>query len=251
MDGQSAGESFIFIVTANYLMEQPTIREILIVDNQPIFIEGIAGILQNQLNSAIFHRSASYMKATDFLYQVGISVAIVGIEDAACGGFEFITKAKAISPTISVLALSSLPINPFGCWAIKAGASGYLSRSSLPDELVAATNEIMAGRKYIGRELGSALAEMVSATDNRPAHETLSAREMHVMVQLALGQPIKTIAFDLSLSPKTVSTYRGRIFAKLGLSCDADLFKYVVTHQFVEWPKLNSLQLLSEAEAEP
>jgi len=133
---------------------------------------------------------------------------------------------------VAVLVHSMHAEAPIASRMLKAGAAGYITKDSEPEQLIGALRKVAGGGRYIGAELAERLA--FGDGGGRPLHELLSERESQVFVLLASGKPLKAIARDLRLSPKTASTYKTRVMQKLGVGSDAELVRYAVTHQLVK-----------------
>jgi len=123
----------------------------------------------------------------------------------------------------------------FGVRALKAGASGYLTKDAAPALLVSAIRQVAAGRKYISAALAEELAERVGGGITESPHETLSDREFQTLRFIASGKSLSEIAFALSLSPKTISVYRSRLLDKLKLRNNAELMRYAMENRLVTW----------------
>ena len=146
---------------------------------------------------------------------------------------EALQQIKQYSPRIPVLILSIHPEEQYATRVLKAGASGYINKDVAPKELVNAVQRIMQGRKYITPSVAEKLAnDLDSNTDNDP-HESLSDREFDVMKQLAAGKSVSDIAASLSLSPNTISTYRGRIMEKMNMKTNAELTRYALENGLI------------------
>jgi DNA-binding NarL/FixJ family response regulator len=145
------------------------------------------------------------------------------------GGLETLKQLRTLRPDLPVLILSVYPEKQYATRALTAGAAGYLTKEAAPHELVAAIRQVARGAKYISLSLATALAEQLGDREGAP-HEILSDRELQVLRLLASGMRISDIAQDLSLSVKTVSTYRTRVLTKLNLESTADLIRYALEH---------------------
>jgi two-component system invasion response regulator UvrY len=146
---------------------------------------------------------------------------------------DLLKEFKAARPKLPVLVLSAHPEDQFAVRVLKAGAEGYMTKESAPEELVNATRKILAGGRYVSPSLAEKLALRVSKDLTGAPHETLSDREYEVMCHIASGKTLKEIAAELSLSPKTVSTYRTRILEKLGVSNSAAIIRYAMRNGLV------------------
>ena len=150
-------------------------------------------------------------------------------------GFEVLTVARRAYPVLPVLELSSTPEDQLGLRALRAGAAGYLNKQAAPERLLEAVRQVLAGERYVSRELAQRLvAELVRPDAGRARHELLSTRELQVARLSARGRSVKQIAEELSLSAKTISTFRGRVFEKLQLQNDAELALYAREHGLLE-----------------
>jgi DNA-binding NarL/FixJ family response regulator len=149
-------------------------------------------------------------------------------------GLEVLKQLRAEHPHLPILVLSTYPEDQFAVRAIRAGASGYLTKDSAPEQLVCAIRRVVEGNHYVSPSLAGRLARELSAGPERPPHEQLSDREYQVMLRIASGKSTKQIAFELCLSPKTVGTYRLRIGKKMGTASEADLTAYVFRNRLLD-----------------
>lgn len=141
-------------------------------------------------------------------------------------GLEILKQLQILKPELPVLMLSIYPERQYAVRALRAGAAGYLTKESAPEELVEAIRQVSRGGKYITRSLAETLANEVGGQAEKEPHETLSDREYQVMCLLADGKGVTEIAAELALSVKTVSTYRTRLLHKLGLTSTAEVIRY-------------------------
>jgi DNA-binding NarL/FixJ family response regulator len=145
-------------------------------------------------------------------------------------GLELLKEIKRLYPSLPVLIFSMHPELQFATRALKQGAGGYVSKDSGGEELMKAVRMVASGRKYISRELAESLASNLGKSDKMP-HELLSNREYVIMRALAAGKGISEIAAELSVSPKTISTFRRRILDKMKMTTNADLTRYVIENE--------------------
>jgi two-component system invasion response regulator UvrY len=150
------------------------------------------------------------------------------------GGLEVLKQLQSLKPNLRVLVLSMYPEKQYALRALKAGAAGYLTKESAPEELIAAIRKVARGGKYVTQSLAEKLAVELGDEVEKAPHEALSDREYQVMCLLTSGKTLTEIAADLSLSIKTVSTYRTRILDKLNLKSTADIIRYALEHGLVE-----------------
>ena len=149
-------------------------------------------------------------------------------------GLETLKELKREKPKLPVLVLSIYPEEQYAVRALKAGASGYLTKESAPEELIAAIRKVSQGGKYISSSLAEKLALHLEVDAERPVHEMLSDREYQVMLMIASGKTVKEIADEMSLSVKTVSTYRTRALNKMGMKNNAAFTYYAMKHGLVQ-----------------
>ena len=149
-------------------------------------------------------------------------------------GLEVLKETKEIQPKLPVLMLSLYPEKEFAMRAIKAGASGYLTKQGAPVELLGAIKRVLQGHRYITSALAEQLAEVCEHGETGPLHARLSDREMQVLRLLGKGRPVSAIAEDLCLSVKTISTYRARILEKLSCHSTTELIRYAIEAHLVD-----------------
>lgn len=213
--------------------QHPQEPHILLADMQPIFREGIAAIILRWHSQATFGHASGFAQAHEMLLAQPWHLMICDINLSDRSGFELIQEARRLSVPIPTLVLSANPIHIYGRGAVKCGAAAYLSRDTPAEELLTAIGLLLAGQRYINRRLALALADATDESSEKPLHDTLSQREMQVLIMLAEGRSLKKIAARLTLSPKTISTYRARVTEKLRLNSDAALVKYCLKHDLI------------------
>jgi len=149
-------------------------------------------------------------------------------------GLEVLKEAKLLQPHLPVLMLSLYPEKEFAMRAIRAGASGYLTKQSAPSELLVAVRRVLQGGRYITAALAEQMAEALGSGTEGPLHARLSDRELEVLRLLGQGKSVSVIAEDLTLSVKTISTYRARILEKLSCQTTGELIRYAIDAKLVE-----------------
>jgi len=149
-------------------------------------------------------------------------------------GLDILKQLKSNKPKLPVLMLSVHPEEQYAVRTLKAGASGYLTKGSATDELIAAIRKISTGKKYVSSSLAEKLAFDLDLDHEKPRHEILSDREYQVMSMIASGKTVKEIADELSLSVQTISTYRSRILEKMKMKNNAEIIYYAVKQGLVE-----------------
>jgi DNA-binding NarL/FixJ family response regulator len=149
-------------------------------------------------------------------------------------GLEVLKQLRKNQAKVPILVLSMHPEDQFALRAIRAGASGYLTKNGAVDELATAIRTVVGGRHYLSPWLADRLAREASGDPSKPVHEQLSDREYQVLMRIASGRTTKDIAADFKISPKTVGTYRMRLAKKMGLTTDAELTAYVFRHHLLD-----------------
>lgn len=207
--------------------------EVTIADDHPLMLEGIKKILQNEIDIEVSGEASDGNELLSLLNKSLPDIAIMDITMPGKSGLDLIKDIHAYYPELPILILSIHPAERFAVRALKAGANGYLCKSSISDELVKAIRRIITqNRRYITDEVAEQLALQIDE-DGRPAHETLSDREFEVLCMIAAGDDISTIANQLSLSPHTVHTYRSRIKEKMNLSSNVEMARYAMENDLI------------------
>jgi two-component system invasion response regulator UvrY len=211
-----------------------SLLKILIVDDHPIVRAGLKQTLADAPEVGEVGEAATAQEALDLVHDRDWDVVILDIGLPGRGGLDLLKDMKADRPKLPVLILSMHSEDQFGVRAIRAGASGYVTKEAAPTNLVAAIRRVAAGGRYIGEELADRLAEEVSEGALLPRHSYLSDREFDVLCLIASAQTVGEIAERLSLSVKTVSTYRARILEKMNLKNNAELMQYAITNHLLD-----------------
>jgi DNA-binding NarL/FixJ family response regulator len=206
---------------------------ILIVDDHAIVRRGLRELLSDEFHGAAFGEASDAQQALEELRKKEWDVALLDIALPGKSGLDLLKELKTEWPKLPVLILSAHPEDQFAVRALKAGAGGYMTKESAPEELAKALRKIMAGGRYVSPALAEMLALGVTKDLTRTPHETLSDREYEVMSRIASGKTVTEIAEELSLSPKTISTYRARVLEKLGLKNSAAIVQYVIRNGLV------------------
>ncbi len=201
---------------------------ILIADDHAIVRRGVRDILTEMPVPIEVYEASSATSAIHEIANHQFDILILDISFPDGNGLEIFNQIKNIRPNSKVLFLSMYPEEQYARRAIKNGAFGYLTKDSAPTELVAAMQSIISGKKYVTSTLAQILVDDLISPNPKEPHETLSDREFQVMLELAKGKKTSEIASELLISPKTVSTYRARVFEKLNLSTTAELVRYVM-----------------------
>jgi len=209
---------------------------ILIVDDHAVVRRGLKEIILETVSRDVgFDEAASGREALQKTSNNNYDLVLLDISMPGRNGLETLKAIKAEKPDLPVLVLSMYPEEQFAMRSFKAGASGYITKESAPEELQVAVNKILHGRKYISSYCSEMLLSELKnkkATSESP-HMILSNREYHVACLIASGKSLKEIALELVLSDKTISTYRSRILNKMNLKTNAELINYAIKHNMV------------------
>jgi two-component system, NarL family, invasion response regulator UvrY len=210
----------------------PLIR-VLLVDDHAMVRRGLKALLSDEFRGAAFGEAADAQQAVDQLRKNAWDVALLDITLPGKSGLDLLKEVKAEWPTLPVLVLSGQKEEHFAVRVLKAGAGGYMTKESAPDELVKAIRKVLAGGRYVSPALAEKLALGVNKDLTRTLHEMLSDREYDVMSRIASGKTVTEIAGELSLSAKTISTYRARVLEKLGVRNSAEIVQYAIRNGLV------------------
>ena len=204
---------------------------ILIVDDHLIVREGIKRIIDDTPDIKTVSEASSGKEAMDLIYKNKYDLILLDISMPKQNGLKTLKLIKKHDKTISVLMLSMHSEEQYAMRSMKAGASGYMTKDTASNELVTAIRKINNGRKFISKEVAELLATDLYHDDEKDPHEQLSDREFEILKMIATGTTTKAIAMELSISPKTVSTYRSRILDKLNMRNNSDLIHYVIDYK--------------------
>jgi len=208
--------------------------KILITDDHAVVRQGIKQILAAEFKKAEFGEAGNAQESIKKVTEQPWDVAILDVTMPGRGGLEVLKDMKQLRPKMPVLMLSMHPEDQFAVRMLKAGASGYMTKESAADELVGAVRKVMSGGRYVSPALGEKMASYLAIDVQTPPHERLSDREFLVLRMIASGKPVSAIAKELSLSVKTISTYRTRILEKTGMANSAELTHYAIQNHLVE-----------------
>ncbi len=206
---------------------------ILLADDHAVVRQGIKQILFDAYPQATFGEASNAHEVRDIIRNEAWDFIVLDLALPDGSGLEILKQIKNDFPNIPVLILSMYPEDQYALRAIRAGASGYLSKESAPEELVAATQKILAGGEYISASVADELVHFARDASDQPRHKTLSDREYQVLCLIASGKENKEISQVLSLSAKTVSTYRARLLVKMDMKTNAELTRYAIENGLV------------------
>ena len=208
--------------------------KILIADDHPIVRQGLKQILSEEPDIEVVGEAQNSQEVLELVRKQHWDIVILDITMPGRGGLDVLKELKHERPKLPVLMLSVHPEDQYAVRALKAHASGYITKDSAPEELVKAIRKILRGGKYISLTLADKLAFDLETETEKPLHDTLSDREYQVMMMIASGKTVSQIAEELSLSVKTIGTYRTRILEKMKLKTNAELTHYVFKNKLIE-----------------
>jgi DNA-binding NarL/FixJ family response regulator len=207
---------------------------IIIADDHAAIRRGVKDILADEADMEIGAEASTAQELLDLVRKQPWDAVVLDISLPGRSGLEVLSELKQERPSLPVLVHTMHSEDQFAVRALRAGAAGYLTKDSPPEELVKALRKIVAGGKYVGQSLAEKLAVNVDANNDRALHEALSDREFQVLRLLASGRTVSEIADELALSVKTISTYRSRILDKMKMKNNAELMRYSLQHKVVE-----------------
>jgi DNA-binding NarL/FixJ family response regulator len=202
--------------------------KILIADDHTIVREGLKQILTEMSEAVRTEDACNGQEVLEKVEKNHFDLLLLDISMPGRSGLEVLQQLKKERPSLPVLVLSMYSEEHYAVRALKSGASGYLTKESTPLELIAAIHKVIQGKKYVSSSLAERLTLYIDKNIEKPPHETLSNREIEVMCLIASGKTVSDIAEALSLSVKTISTYRTRILVKMGLDNNAQLTHYAI-----------------------
>jgi DNA-binding NarL/FixJ family response regulator len=207
---------------------------ILIADDHAVVRAGLRQFLLDSGNIGDVAEAASGQQAMDLLRTKRFDLLILDINMPGRGGLDILKNVRASFPDTRVLIVSGFPENQYAVNVLKAGASGYLSKESAPEELVKAVQLVLSGRRYVSSALAEQLVADLDVDSDQPVHAALSEREFQILCKLASGRAVSEIARELCLSVKTVSTYRSRVLEKMNLKSNADITRYALQNGLIQ-----------------
>jgi two-component system, NarL family, invasion response regulator UvrY len=205
--------------------------KIIIADDHAVVRKGLIQILLEAFPSAHITEVTDAEFLLKKVFKESWDLVISDISMPGASGLEVLQQIKQHYPKLPVLILSMYSEDLYAIRVLKAGASGFLNKDFIPDQLIAAVNRLLSGKKYISSNIAEKLAGTLDLENNKPLHESLSNREFEVFKYIASGQSVSDIAARLSLSVTSISTYRARIIAKMKLKTNADIMLYSLEYK--------------------
>ena len=207
---------------------------VLIADDHAVVRQGLKQILRDTREMVVAGEAVNGQEVLEKVRAEAWDVVILDISMPGHSGLDILKELKCERPKLPVLVLSMYSEDQFAMRVLKAGASGYLTKDSAPDELVKAIRKVVSGGKYVSPFLAEKLAFEIGMDSSKLPHETLSDREFQVLRMIATGKAVKEIAAELSLSVKTISTYRARLLQKMNLTTNAELIHYAIQNRLID-----------------
>jgi DNA-binding NarL/FixJ family response regulator len=207
--------------------------KIIIVDDHELIREGLKKVTAKESDIEVMGEASNSDELFELLDKHEVDIVILDISLPGRSGIDIITDIKIQAPDTKILILSMHPEDRFAVQALKAGASGYITKNNASKSLVAALRKISDGRKYITSNLAEQLATELEMNYEKPLHESLSTREFEVMRLMAQGKAVRDIAETLSISANTVASYRSRILEKMKMKSNAEIIRYAIEQKLI------------------
>lgn len=208
--------------------------KVLIVDDHELVRVGISRLLSDVKGIEVVGEAASGEEAIDLVRKLSPDVVLMDVKMPGIGGLEATRRTLRVDPELKIIAVSVYDDEPFPSRLMSAGAVGYLTKGTNVDEMVRAIRKVHSGQRYISSDIAQQLALRPFNGDAKSPFEALSAREMQITLMVIASMKVQEIAENLSLSPKTVNSYRYRIFEKLDVSGDVELTKLAIKHGLID-----------------
>ena len=208
--------------------------KIFIADDHSLIREGIKNLISSESDIKIIGESSNPHEVLEQLKKHKPDVIVLDISMPGKSGLDLLKEIKIQLPDIKVLMMSMLPEEQFAKRTLKAGASGYITKTSLPEEFIIAIRRVASGRKYVSQNLAEQLAEDLDENVEKKPYELLSDREFQILKMIASGKSQTDIADELAISVSTVNTYRSRILDKLKLKSNSDLIRYAFKNNLID-----------------
>jgi two-component system invasion response regulator UvrY len=207
---------------------------IAIVDDHAMVRAGLKQFFADEVDFRVVAEASNGREALDIVRQGEVDVMVMDISMPGQSGVDALAAIRARAPDLPVLILSGFAEEHYATTLLRQGASGYLNKDCDPQEIAKAIRTVFRGRKYITAGVAERLADSLGANADTPAHEQLSERELQVFLRLAKGETIGAMAQSMSLSVKTVSTYRTRVMEKMALASNSDLTYYALKNGLIQ-----------------
>lgn len=207
---------------------------VLVVDDHEVVRSGIRGIFSELSVQAEVGEARTAHEALERVRRQSWDVVVLDIGLEGRSGLDVLKEIRALRPRLPVLILSAHREEEYAVRAFKAGAAGYITKGSPRESLIEAVHKVRKGGRYVSPSFAEKLADRLAGELERPPHESLSAKEFEVLRMIAAGKKPAEIAEKLSISDKTVSTYRTRILQKMNMKTTAELIHYALAHHLLD-----------------
>ena len=207
---------------------------ILTIDDHAVVRKGVKALFANRPGTVAFGEASSVPEAIKSMREEEWDIVVLDITLGDRSGLDLMKELRVIRPGVPILVLSMHSEAQYARRAFKAGASGYITKDTIPDELLKAIHRVAAGGKYVSPEFAESLVTDVDAGVSKEPHERLSDRELEILLLIASGKTVSEIGELLCRSVKTISTYRTRILEKMNLRTNAELTHYAIHKKLVE-----------------
>ncbi|HEU4388336.1 MAG TPA: response regulator transcription factor [Blastocatellia bacterium] len=209
-------------------------KRILVIDDHDVVRDGVKRLFDEQPGDVSFGEAGSVPDALRLATEQQWDVVVLDLSLGGRSGLDLLKQLKEVSPRLPVLVLSMHSEEQYARRSFKAGASGYITKDSPRAELLQAINKVIGGGRYVSPALAERLVVDLGNDSDRPPHEKLSDREFEVMRLIASGKTVGEIAVILSLSDRTISTYRARLLEKMEMKTNAELTHYAIQNKLVQ-----------------
>ncbi|HEY5103105.1 MAG TPA: response regulator transcription factor [Steroidobacteraceae bacterium] len=207
---------------------------VAVADDHELVRIGLKQIIEAQSDFTWVGDAATGRAALEMLRSKPCDVLLLDLSLPDMSGLDVLRRIKSHHDTVATLVLSAYPEKQYGLNVLRAGASGFVSKTAPPDELCRAIRAAVRGGRYVSPELAEVLVNGMQGVSGEPPHAALSEREFQIFCKLAEGQSVTDIGAALFLSVKTVSTYRTRILEKMGMKSNADMTYYAIKNELVQ-----------------
>lgn len=207
--------------------------KILVADDHAVVRAGLKRIIDDIPGMVVADEASSGQEVLEKALEKDYDIVLLDITMPGRSGFDILKELRSQKPNLSILFLSVHPEEQYATRVLRMGASGYMTKESVPEELVTALLKVASGGKYISSSLAERLASELEASSAQAPHRILSNREFQVLCMIASGKAVKDIAKELFLSVKTISTYRSRILQKMNMGNNAEIIRYAIDNELI------------------
>lgn len=208
--------------------------KVFVADDHTLIREGIKNLIENEPDLKLVGEASNPYEIVEKCQHANPDIILLDLSMPGKSGLDVLKDIKNVSPDIKVLIMTMMPEEQFAKRTLKAGASGYITKDSSPEDILAAIRKVASGRKYVSTTLAEKLAESLDANSDKLPYDLLSDREFQIFKMIASGKKQTDIANDLSLSTSTVNTYRKRIFDKFNFKSSADLIHFAIQNKLLD-----------------